>query len=82
MDYFELADYIEFEVGVCCCTIIAIFAICSLSWEAYYVIVRSSMVAKKSENKEVPCRVSYQGRTLVVSSLPRNPPWQSDSALS
>ena len=23
-----------------------------------------------------------QGRTLVVSSLPGNPPWQSDSALS
>ena len=27
-------------------------------------------------------REGIQGRTLVVSSLPGNPPWQSDSALS
>ena len=29
-----------------------------------------------------PLHAVYQGRTLVVSSLPGNPPWQSDSALS
>ena len=37
------------------------------------------------ETDELSTRLTVeveQGRTLVVSSLPGNPPWQSDSALS